>query len=490
MSSQKFIHGNSAFALPWLMCIVLLVGIACFARDASADVQPAFFLSPYLQAGRVGGADKLTLCWATSKDSTDKYRVQWRADSKAKWIDGPAAECGLVKHSPQLFQFFTVNLQNLPAGKTIEYRLLNGQAPVFQSTASTPKTASDTCNFAVFGDCGWGSDAQKKLAYKMYRDGIDYAVLTGDLVYQHGRTHEYLKNFFPIYNCDTAAPESGAPLLRSTLFYAAPGNHDLYNGHLGVSGDFRRFADGLAYYLFWNQPLNGPDLSFGDVNATPISANETSAAEFRTEAGSRFPKMASFSFDYGNAHWTVLDANPYVDWTSSKMSTWLENDLKSASKAKWRFVAMHQPAFHSGNVHGREQQMRVIAPLLEKYAVDVVFAGHVHNYQRSYPLRFKPSATQPPRIFGHLVVGEFTLDKSFDGVKATKPTAPIYIVSGCGGAPAAEERQLDVPEKREAFTAKYAAEYSYTRCELTKSALTISQLNADGKELDRIKITK
>ena len=34
--------------------------------------------------------------------------------------------------------------------------------------------------------------------------------------------------------------------------------------------------------------------------------------------------------------------------------------------------------------------MRLLAPMLEAGKVDVVFNGHVHNYQRSYPLRFVP----------------------------------------------------------------------------------------------------
>ena len=34
--------------------------------------------------------------------------------------------------------------------------------------------------------------------------------------------------------------------------------------------------------------------------------------------------------------------------------------------------------------------MRVIAPILEANHVDIVFSGHVHNYQRSFPLTFAP----------------------------------------------------------------------------------------------------
>ena len=36
---------------------------------------------------------------------------------------------------------------------------------------------------------------------------------------------------------------------------------------------------------------------------------------FTEAAGEAYPRMTNFSFDYGNAHWTVIDSNPYVDWT-------------------------------------------------------------------------------------------------------------------------------------------------------------------------------
>ena len=33
--------------------------------------------------------------------------------------------------------------------------------------------------------------------------------------------------------------------------------------------------------------------------------------------------MANFSFDYGNAHWTVLDSNPNVNWMDPALSDWV-----------------------------------------------------------------------------------------------------------------------------------------------------------------------
>ena len=62
---------------------------------------------------------------------------------------------------------------------------------------------------------------------------------------------------------------------------------------------------------------------------------------------SRGPRMANFSFNYGNAHWTVLDANATVDWTNRELQEWVANDLAAAKDATWRFVSFHQPGFNS-----------------------------------------------------------------------------------------------------------------------------------------------
>ena len=62
-------------------------------------------------------------------------------------------------------------------------------------------------------------------------------VITGDIVYYKGRIAEYLDKFFPIYNAGRAVADVGAPLLRSTLFLVAPGNHDLIERDLDAVPD-------------------------------------------------------------------------------------------------------------------------------------------------------------------------------------------------------------------------------------------------------------
>ena len=162
--------------------------------------------------------------------------------------------------------------------------------------------------------------------------------------------------------------------------------------------------------------LDGPD------------ANKTA---FLDAAQGTYPRMRNFSFDYGNAHWTIIDSNPYVNVTDKGLRGWVTHDLEAAKDATWRFVVFHHPGFSSSREHYEQQHMRQLADVFEAGAVDVVFNGHVHNYQRSYPLRYqanssgddKPltSKTGRPLTGGKLLFpGHFKLDKSFDGATKTR----------------------------------------------------------------------
>ena len=92
--------------------------------------------------------------------------------------------------------------------------------------------------------------------------------------------------------------------------------------------------DALAYFYYWAQPLNGPSHARFEGLQGPDAAQEA----FRTAAGLNFPRMGSFSFDYGNSHWLILDSNPYAEWTDPKLRRWIADDLASTT-ATWNLSA-------------------------------------------------------------------------------------------------------------------------------------------------------
>lgn len=64
---------------------------------------------------------------------------------------------------------------------------------------------------------------------------------------------------------------------------------------------------------------------------------------------------------------------------------WLEATLGETT-ATWKLVILHHPPF-SGGFHGSSIDVRdAFGPLFEAHEVDLVFAGHDHDYQRSAPI--------------------------------------------------------------------------------------------------------
>lgn len=130
--------------------------------------------------------------------------------------------------------------------------------------------------------------------------------------------------------------------------------------------------------------------------------------------------------------------------------------------------------------------MRILAPIFEKAKVDIVFNGHVHNYQRSYPLKFIPEPVKD----SDLVNGKFTLDKSFDGQTRTKPDGVLYLVTGAGGANLYDPGQTSDPASWQEFTAKFISDvHSFTVVELNAGRLDVRQVSGQGRELDRFSVT-
>lgn len=470
-----------------------LSGAADRTEDASKQAPAAtrpFLVKPYLQWGDSPdwtAARGLELLWQDS-DVAAEWIVESRKTSASVWEACPVPAMRRISPEGDVpFRTYRTSLKGLAPGSAFTYRVRKGGEIVFAAEGRAPAARDQSHRFVVFGDCGANTVGQKAVAYQAYRAKPDFVMITGDIVYSRGRVSEYREKFWPIYNSDQASPAVGAPLLRSVLFTASPGNHDIATRDLG------KYPDGLGYFLHWAQPLNGPLGAEGGVLVPALVGPADRLAAFREAAGAAYPRMANFSFDYGNAHWTILDANPYVDWTDRELREWVANDLASARGATWRFVALHQPGFNSSKAHGAQENTRLLSDLFEAGGVDIVFCGHVHNYQRSFPLRFQAA----PRPSGKeakdkdLVAGSWILDRSFDGRDRTKPEGVIYLITGGGGARLYNPEQQDDHNSWKEFTVRFVSRvHSLTVADVDGATLTVRQLSLDGEELDRFVITR
>ncbi len=377
--------------------------------------------------------------WKVEIKKGSSWRATWNAPSSTL-VEAPAggpipAAAGKKALSCRIgaieaHRVYRCALSGLKPGEEFTYRVTQNGKVVFEANAHARKTGNQPYRFVAFGDTAQDTPSESAVVYRTSLVKPDFVFIAGDIVYSSGRISEYRHHYFPVFNSDEASVATGAPLIRSIPMIAAPGNHDTGRP------DFQRYPDAMAYFLYWDQPLNGPLGSLDTKNIPSVNKEDIGREQFLAGASNRFPRMANFSFDYGNSHWLVLDSNNYVDWTDAELRAWVKKDLESAKNATWRFVGFHHPGFNSAKVHFDDQWMRVLSDVFEEGKVDVVFAGHVHNYQRSFPLTFAPKAADGKLVAKNGERGSASSSsiKNFETELQRSPRAFIYVVTGGGGA--------------------------------------------------------
>jgi Purple acid Phosphatase, N-terminal domain/Calcineurin-like phosphoesterase len=147
-----------------------------------------------------------------------------------------------------------------------------------------------------------------------------------------------------------------------------PGNHDLHRPPVPPGGE--KLAPALTVAPPWRWhfalPANGPQ---------------------------DLPGMESQSYymDYQGVRFIVLDSNAFASEKANPEDgahvreqelAWL-NKVLSNNPSRWTIVAQHQCIYSIG--HEDYPEMRAaLAPVYEKYGVDLVLQGHDHIYARSH----------------------------------------------------------------------------------------------------------
>jgi acid phosphatase type 7 len=374
--------------------------LAGFVFTAFSANLPGVVAGPYLQLASTPGNVLVQLIQTGKTPVTvtaGNHRVR------------PIADVPLVLPGHRLQRFV---VEGVEPGTSFKYTVKAGNNSFTQTGYGSRKPGQAT-RIAVLGDSGRGLPGQRLIATQLNKYNPQLLVHVGDIVYSHGRESEYLKFHFPVYG----------EMLSKTPSIAAPGNHDTAYRKLSD------YPDGLAYYKLWHTPLK----------AEPWAKDR-----------------GNFGFGYGDAYWVILDSNTYHNWNSQAAKGWLTKELAKGAGYRWRFVAFHHPPFHSSDKKKTELHMRAIAPVLEAGRVNIVFNGHVHNYQRAKPT----------------------------------PKGPYYIVTGAGGAELYDQKFAKDKSKWQPFTQNYQAGYSFTSLEYDANRISMRQINASGRVIDQIKIQR
>jgi 3',5'-cyclic AMP phosphodiesterase CpdA len=220
-------------------------------------------------------------------------------------------------------------IDGLTAGTVYCYELVDGSGPLTGRTGFRTAPAADNTDpvrFLAFGDSGGGGADQYQLAEQMMTLPYELIIHTGDIAYDDGSIGQFEDNVFGVY----------AELFRNLPFFPAAGNHE-YNT-----------LQGAPFREVFNLP---------------------------SDNGEKW-----YSYDWGSVHFAALDTE--ADYATQ--AAWLDRDL-AASTLPWRIVYLHKPPYSSGS-HGSDLALRkALAPVLEKHHVQLLLAGHDHDYERMTP---------------------------------------------------------------------------------------------------------
>ncbi len=204
-----------------------------------------------------------------------------------------------------------------------------------QLSFRTAPGINDSYTFVAIGDTQSQADVVKRVADLAYMHRPNLVVHAGDLVSTGTVKADWTGHFFP----------SMQPLISRVPLMPVLGNHE---------------QDAQHYYDYMDLPQ---------------------------------PEMY-YSFVFGNAEFFMIDGNRELGDDTPQL-LWLENAL-SKSTSVWKFAVLHQPPYTSdaddyGDTYKTtstrgDTNVQHIIELLEKHGVDICFSGHVHDYERTFPI--------------------------------------------------------------------------------------------------------
>jgi uncharacterized protein (TIGR03437 family) len=395
--------------------IIGLVGVVACASALAFPPPPAATLvhRPYLQNL---GADHVTIVWSTLENQSAS--VQYSTDASfSQSAPVEPVRTFLSSQTDMGFTFYQyrADLTGLSPGTAYSYRIIEGGAyatPESGYPFSTP--GPGPVSFLVFGDSGDGSSHQLAVALQLVTEHPNFVIHVGDIAYEAGTYNEFTANYFEYYYT----------LMRGVCFFTIAGNHEY-------------ITQNSAPYLALHAPPTDtvPDLDRGKY----------------------------YSFDWADMHFVALDANlldPYFADAQARMLAWFDNDLAN-TRASWKIVFWHQTPYPISQHVGDPIDIAARAlfvPILERHGVQLVLAGHEHNYQRSKPMR--GGIPVPPGTGG-----------------------TVYMVSGGGGG-------VLHNVSPQTFLDQEFAVWHYLRVNVDGQTLTIHAIGTDGQEFDRLVLTQ
>ena len=271
----------------------------------------------------------------------------------------------------------SVTLTGLNFNDDYDYEIthLRGGNPIatYSSSFHTRLASNDSQNFTfvTYGDSANGNPPSAFITVQNQINTLNpaFSLLLGDNVYNTGTHAEYDLRLDPSINPALTTYN------KSRIDYFSFGNHDVgaNNGQAAL-----------------------------DNYSTPVPVQGlTSPAELVFDSAVQAEK--NYSYDYGSVHFVTFDTNNWQNTAAlNKQLDWAVADIAAArarpTPPQWIIVFGHHPITslgghteHTPDDNYYDQVVSRLGPA--GAAVDLLLAGHTHNYQRSYPLTGHTGAT-------------------------------------------------------------------------------------------------
>lgn len=335
------------------------------------------------------------ISWRNNNTIIASSLIYWQKGTKdtlRKKADFEVIKDVLLVNDPVVNRF-NVNLEGLQPNTEYEFQILsNTNRSKVYSFATAP--ASNAFEFGWFGDMHNDSKLASFIPYwKSAFPKANFYLQAGDLV----NTGLYRDHWDELWNATKSITDEKP-------FMTVPGNHDS-----------QELLFPWMYLSYLKFPQNGPkDLSKG----------------------------LSYSFNYGNATFLMLDA---VTFSAKQQQKWIEQVL-AASKQKFKIVVFHFSPHTFESTY--EDMIQLWEPLFVKYRVDLIFNGHFHYYHR-------------------------TKDKNI----------PTYIMSV-----ATRQKGENITENKDAYFLQKG--YLYQHVKINDGELELISVDSVGTIIDQFKIIK
>ena len=306
--------------------------------------------------------------WSVETDYTD-MAIQYAKKGEL------TASSAIVKANGTLYNeriYYKADITGLDAGTTYEYRIGVAKDDKWSKTYTFTTEAEDVTDFSFIGvtdpqSSSWSS------GFKLYNATLNTAlqdepdaafmVVAGDLINRGTNTKEWDDYF-----------KATKGITESLPHMAAAGNHEVY-----YEGDEAPATEmlGKLFSLQFNHPDNGKG-ALGSLTADDVEHVHNKGLVINQED-------TIYSFDYGNAHFVVLNTgSDYKSSDHKKLMTeqakWLKEDLKATDK-KWKIVISHIGIYPAKTErwHARD----ILLPVYQECGVDLVINGHDHMVART-----------------------------------------------------------------------------------------------------------